>query len=47
MKKAAESQVSLEDRYRVGSPRSQAAFERVRRVMPGGVKGAITTGRIR
>ena len=31
---------SLEETYRAGSPRSQALFERVRTVMPGGVKGA-------
>ncbi len=39
-KTAAEPEVSLEDLYRAGSPRSEAAFERVGRVMPGGVKGA-------
>ena len=31
---------SVEERYRVGSPRSEAAFEQARAVMPGGVKGA-------
>ena len=31
---------AVEERYRAGSPRSGAAFERARAVMPGGVKGA-------
>ena len=36
----AESRPSSEERYRAGSPRSGAAFEQARSVMPGGVKGA-------
>ena len=37
---SAENRTSLEERYRAGSPRSGAAFEEARSVMPGGVKGA-------
>lgn len=37
---SAESGPSVEERYRTGSPRSRAAFDRANSVMPGGVKGA-------
>lgn len=35
-----ESIVSIEDRYRAGSPKSQTYFERCSMTMPGGAKGA-------
>lgn len=35
-----ESIVAFEERYRTGSPRSRASFERACAVMPGGAKGA-------
>ena len=40
MKNTAIRDILLEERYRVGSPRSKELFERACKTMPGGVKGA-------
>ena len=40
IKKTATRDILLEERYRVGSPRSKELFERACKTMPGGGKGA-------